>query len=86
MSAAIKAIKDWAVSNMGVHHIMALAFPSNTGSIRVFAKNGVTHLETITNFNRLSESRGGQMYSVYIMEWRKPAESGKSKLGKGEAL
>jgi len=79
MSAAIKGIMDWAVPNMGVHHIMAIALPSNMGSIRVFEKNGFAHVKTVTDHKRLAESRGGQMYSIYIMEWRRPTEAVGSK-------
>jgi len=72
MSATIKVVMGWAIPNMGVQYIVAIALPSNAASIRVFAKNGFTHFDTIMNFKRLTESRGGQMYSIYIMEWRKP--------------
>ena len=72
MSAAVKTIMDWAIPNMGVENIMAIALPTNIGSIRVFEKNGFTHFETIVDFKRLGESRGGKMYSIYIVKWKKP--------------
>lgn len=72
MSAVIKTIMDWAIPNLGVGNIIAIALPTNTASIRVFEKNGFTHYNTIMDYKPLSESRGGGMYSIYVVEWKRP--------------
>ncbi|KLO16500.1 acyl-CoA N-acyltransferase [Schizopora paradoxa] len=71
MSAAIKAVMDWAVPMMNVHHINVTANADNAASLRVFEKNGYTHLETIEDFGKQVESKGGRTYSLAVMEWRK---------------
>jgi len=72
MTAAIKTVMEWAVPNMGVRHIVVTADKRNNASVRVFEKNGYTHLETLENCKRHVESKGGQLYSLRVMEWRKP--------------
>ena len=71
MSAAIKAVMEWAVPMMNVRHINVTAYAHNIASLRVFEKNGYTHLETITDFGKQVESKGGRTYSLAVMEWRK---------------
>lgn len=72
MSAAIKTMMDFAVPVMNVHHIIITAHVGNLASLRVFEKNGYTHLETLENCKKQQESKGGRLYSLAVMEWRRP--------------
>jgi len=71
MTAAIKAIMDWAVPSMGVRHIVITTGKGNIASMRTFEKNGYTHIGVLENCKVYPASKGGQPFSVSVMEWRK---------------
>lgn len=72
MSASIKAVMEWAVQMMNIRRIIVTAYAGNVASLRVFEKNGFTHLDTLVNCRKQAESKGGRTYSLAVMEWRKP--------------
>ncbi|WEW54852.1 hypothetical protein PRK78_000278 [Emydomyces testavorans] len=69
MTAALKALIDWAVINMNVHHIRALVSSENIGSCRVFEKNGFVLLETLKDVFVLPEIKGGGTDSIHVFGW-----------------
>ncbi|KZV99030.1 acyl-CoA N-acyltransferase [Exidia glandulosa HHB12029] len=70
MTAVVRfVIHEWAVPRMNVRHIRVNAFLGNRGSVRVFEKNGFETLPDLLDVVRLSESRGGKLMSLHILEW-----------------
>ncbi|KAF7714934.1 N-acetyltransferase domain-containing protein [Penicillium ucsense] len=70
MTLAIQTIiHDWAVPRMNVHRLRCWAFEDNTGSIRVFEKNGFVRGHTLKDWASVSESRGGGKKSIVSLEW-----------------
>ncbi|KAG5716468.1 hypothetical protein E4T56_gene15102 [Termitomyces sp. T112] len=57
---------DWAVPRMGVRHIIASAFEGNTGSLRVFQKNGFVSSRFFENHIQTR----GQWRNLHVLEWK----------------
>ncbi|OJJ45440.1 hypothetical protein ASPZODRAFT_599351 [Penicilliopsis zonata CBS 506.65] len=68
MSAAVKAVMDFAVERMNAQHFKVCMYADNVGSVRVFEKNGFTVEHFIKDGGVVPENRGGGRRSIYIMK------------------
>ncbi|KAJ6498445.1 acyl-CoA N-acyltransferase [Mycena vitilis] len=59
-------LEKWAIPRMRVHHIHISVFMSNSGSIRVFEKNGFVRVDTLENCIEIRcEKR-----SLHVLDWK----------------
>jgi RimJ/RimL family protein N-acetyltransferase len=59
-------LKQWAIPRMRVHHLHVSVFTGNTGSMRVFEKNGFVSSGTVENCIEIR----GEMRSLHVLDWK----------------
>ncbi|KAJ7334904.1 hypothetical protein DFH08DRAFT_785008 [Mycena albidolilacea] len=59
-------LKQWAISRMRVHHLHVSVFTGNTGSVRVFEKNGFVLSGTVEHCIEIR----GEMRSLHVLDWK----------------
>lgn len=70
MSAAVHTIiHEWAIPRMNAHKIYGTAFKGNTGSVKVFLKNGFKLFDLVEDCVTISESKGGGTTGLNFLEW-----------------
>lgn len=74
MSAAIKAIMDFAVRYMNAHVFQIHYSAENRASRRVFEKNGFVDFDFVPDAWTMPKSKGGDTVSWGVMRWYKPVE------------
>lgn len=68
MSAAVRAvINQWMIPHMNAHRIRVAVFEGNTGSVRVFEKNGFELLERM-KVDQVGPGCG-RITGVDVLEW-----------------
>jgi len=65
-------LKAWGVPRMNVRCVRSLVLEGNTGSLRVFEKNGFVPRETVVDCVRMV-TKGeytGRVHTVHVVEWK----------------
>ncbi|GAD99898.1 acetyltransferase, GNAT family family [Paecilomyces variotii No. 5] len=71
MTAVVRAlINEWAIPHMNAHIIKVSTYVGNTGSVRVFEKNGFEMEHILENWSTIPENRGGGKVSINVLAWR----------------
>ncbi|KAJ7110377.1 hypothetical protein C8R43DRAFT_1042433 [Mycena crocata] len=72
MSDAFQTLlRQWGIPRMGVRRMVVTTLAGNTGSVKVFEKNGFRFRKTI---DEALEVRG-TMRGVHVLEWSLDAEA-----------
>ncbi|KAJ7684226.1 acyl-CoA N-acyltransferase [Mycena polygramma] len=67
MTAALATVLEkWAIPRMRVHHIHISVFTGNSGSVRVFEKNGFVLVDTLENCIEIR----GEKRSLHVLDWK----------------
>ncbi|KAJ9250609.1 hypothetical protein DTO207G8_5986 [Paecilomyces variotii] len=73
MTAVVRAlINEWAVPHMNARIIKVSTYVGNTGSVRVFEKNGFQMEHVLEDWSTVAENRGGGRASINVLGWRAP--------------
>lgn len=75
MTAAVGALRKWAVENMNVHLIRTILHEGNIGSFRVFEKLGFRYQETVKDAFEVPETKGGGKRSYQVLSWTRSIDS-----------
>ncbi|KAJ6548134.1 acyl-CoA N-acyltransferase [Mycena vulgaris] len=66
MTAVLRTVLDkWAIPRMRVRHMHISVFTGNSGSIRVFEKNGFVLVDTLENCIEIR----GEMRGLHVLDW-----------------
>jgi len=73
MSAAVGVvINQWMIAHLNAHKIRTEAIEGNTGSVRVFEKNGFKLLGTVKT--KRDNPGCSRIEGIDVLEWERPAE------------
>jgi len=74
MTAVVGSLlKVWGIPRMNIHCVRPVVLEGNTGSVRVFEKNGFGHNKTVADCVRIATKADlvGGLRAVHIFEWRR---------------
>lgn len=69
MTACVKTILNkWAIPRLKTRVVRATVFAGNIGSMKVFLKNGFTHIATLPDYVTVR----GEAKTLEVLQWIRP--------------